>query len=348
MSPRVRRAGGARRSSVLVLAVLALGCGSAGRGLERASASSPEAPTAEVSRTGVVGSGTPPAAASAAEARCLGTPVERGVLADARLDEISGLVVSRREPDVLWAHNDSGEATARFFALATDGTVRAEIEIEGAPHHDWEDVALHTTPDGREVLYFADAGDNGARDGSAAPRGHVEIVSVEPPPLPPGVAAETLHVTSFSVLHFRYPDGPHDCEAAFVDAATGDLYLLSKANEGPHALYRAGAPHEPDTLRTLERLMELLPGDDLGDAITAADADASGGIAIRTYRQAFYFPRLGGATVLDTLRGAPCEIAHLHERQGESIALAENALGFFTVSEGEAQPLHFVPFVACP
>jgi hypothetical protein len=258
------------------------------------------------------------------------------------------MVASLREPGVLWAHNDSGEPSARFFALGLDGVVRAEIEIDGAPHVDWEDVARETTEGGRELLYFADAGDNGARDGSTRPRDHVEVVVVEAPALPPGVSSGTLHVEAFELLAFRYPEGPRDCEAIFVDPIGGDLYFLSKTNEGPHTLHRDAAPHAPGVVRTLETVMTLLPGRDLGDAITGADADARGSIAIRTYRHVHYFPRAPRQTVRDVLGGPPCDVAHLHEHQGEAIAIAADGSGFYTISEGEAETLHFVPLVHCP
>lgn len=323
---------------VVATVAVAFGCGARDARLERAERELP-----------VVPAETPEAAPALANARpCFGVVTDSAVVRDPRLTEISGMVASRREPGVLWAHNDSGETRALFFALDLHGATRAEIEIDGAPHVDWEDVARFTAPDGRELLYFADVGDNGARDGSVPTRDHVEVVVAEPPALPPGVSSSTLHVTTFDLLTFRYPDGPRDSEAIFVDAASGDLYLLSKTNEGPQGLYRDAAPHAPGETRTLERVMELLPGRSLADGITAADSDAAGNVAIRTYREAYYFPGRPAAAVREVLGDAPVEIAHLHEYQGESVAIAVDGTGLFTISEGDAQTLHFVPFVTCP
>ena len=42
-------------------------------------------------------------------------PETVATVADDRLDEISGIIASRRNPHVWWVHNDSGD-TARIFA----------------------------------------------------------------------------------------------------------------------------------------------------------------------------------------------------------------------------------------
>ena len=44
------------------------------------------------------------------------------------LAESSGLAISRRNPGVLWSHNDSGNA-AVLFALDGSGTVRGRVRV---------------------------------------------------------------------------------------------------------------------------------------------------------------------------------------------------------------------------
>ena len=71
--------------------------------------------------------------------------------------ELSGLVASPTQKGVLWAHNDSGDR-ARLFALRTDGSLIASLDVPGAEAVDWEDVAVG--PD--DTLLVGDIGDNGA------------------------------------------------------------------------------------------------------------------------------------------------------------------------------------------
>ena len=78
---------------------------------------------------------------------------------------------------------------------------------------------------------------NAARDGSGTPRTEVFVHRFpEPDAAPSGTIELTATTTPLS-----YAGAPHDCEAIFVDPA-GDLFLLSKHDEGASTLYRAAAP----------------------------------------------------------------------------------------------------------
>jgi hypothetical protein len=76
------------------------------------------------------------------------------------LPEASGIAVSRRVPDRLWAHNDSGQAT--LFALDGRGAVTARVRVTGAAVTDWEAIAVGPCQGG-SCLFVADIGDNGAK-----------------------------------------------------------------------------------------------------------------------------------------------------------------------------------------
>ncbi len=254
---------------------------------------------------------------------------------DPRLTEVSGMVASRRDPGVLFVHNDSGESVARYFALTPEGAVRAEIVVDGAPSFDIEDATIEHV-DGREWIYLGDVGDNAARDGGS-PRDRVEVIRSEIPPLPS--AGETVHVAAFERFSFTYPDTPHDCEALVFDHRTGDLYLLSKVNEGPHAVYRAAAPHVDGSTRVLEHVVDLLPGRSLADSITAADGDEAGRFVIRTYRQVWLVPASeGDAASRWSVR--PLELPPISEFQGEALAFSHDGASLFSMPEGEGETIH--------
>ena len=83
-------------------------------------------------------------------------------MADPRIDESSGVAVSRRDPNVLWTHNDGGVGKKpRLFSIDRAGKTLAVFSIGGTSLHDWEDIAT----DGAGHLYLGDIGN--ARGNSA-------------------------------------------------------------------------------------------------------------------------------------------------------------------------------------
>ena len=90
-----------------------------------------------------LGPGEAVSAQQASSPACLrvvpGKPV--GKLSEEELDEVSGLVASRAQSDLLWVHNDSGDGP-RVFALDLSGRVRLEVTLRGADAVDFEDLAI--------------------------------------------------------------------------------------------------------------------------------------------------------------------------------------------------------------
>jgi len=79
------------------------------------------------------------------------------------IHEASGIAASRKNPGVLWVHNDSGDS-ARLYAVNLEGKLVAVCRIKGARARDWEDIAVGPGPGPRQdYLYIGDIGDNGAK-----------------------------------------------------------------------------------------------------------------------------------------------------------------------------------------
>ena len=64
-----------------------------------------------------------------------------GTLQETAITEASGIAASRKNPGVLWVHNDSGDVN-RVFALTPAGTHLGIYTITGAGAVDWEDLAI--------------------------------------------------------------------------------------------------------------------------------------------------------------------------------------------------------------
>jgi len=208
------------------------------------------------------------------------------------LDEMSGIVKSRRYPDTFWVHNDSGDVP-RIFALRGDGTVimpgflasqfslgeTAEagktlypgVAIDGAANFDWEDISL----DG-DTLYIADLGNNGN-----ARRDLAVYVLPEPNPL----AINRAHVLKRLPVAYpdqaAYPDPAKwhfDCEAVFIHQ--GKLHVVTKHRapgqigtpETGANLYRLDTQHT-DRVNVLRRLDGVR---DLGGWVTGANVSPDG------------------------------------------------------------------------
>ena len=104
-----------------------------------------------------------------------GAPDVVATVSDPELDEISGLVVSRRHAGVLWVHEDSGAGPV-LTALTTDGASLATLTLRDASSVDWEDLAI--APCGEsDCLWVGDFGDNSER------RTDVQLLRVQEPDL---------------------------------------------------------------------------------------------------------------------------------------------------------------------
>jgi len=261
----------------------------------------------------------------------LGCPV--GALAQAmgrvsgdQVLEASGLALSRRQPGVLWTHNDSGD-TARVFALDSTGQVVGEVQIAGANAHDWEDMAVGPGPDGGDALYMGDIGDNGSS------RDDIHVWVVPEPEAIDGTASATG-------IRLHYPDQAHDAEALLVDPLSGDLYIITKIIDGHSLVFRAAAPLGAEM--TLEQVADLaLAGRD-GISVplaTAADVSPDGScVYLRTYGDVVAWERDPATPLHEAFAGTLLSMAAAAEPQGEAIAAAD--FGYWTLSEGKGAMLY--------
>src|ERR1051325_6127651 len=92
-----------------------------------------------------------------------GPKVKQGVINTDQIIEASGLAASRKNTDVLWTHNDSGD-TARIFAISTKAKLLGiyNLKASNVEAIDWEDIAIGPAPTpGEYYIYIGDIGDNG-------------------------------------------------------------------------------------------------------------------------------------------------------------------------------------------
>lgn len=252
------------------------------------------------------------------------TTSTRGRVGDAGLNELSGLVASRREPGLFWAIEDSG-AEPVVSALRENGTPVGSWTVAGAANTDWEDVASGPGPSG-PVLYAADIGDNLEK------RDAVTVYRVAEPAAPAGggttAPADRLELT--------YPDGAHDAEALVVDPRRGTLLIFTKGLPG--SVY-ALSPPLPFGSAGKARLKLVGPAP--LSLATAADVSADGStVALRGYLGYVIWQRRGNEPLTQTVKREPCSPTRaLTDGQGEAIALSKGGSTAWTVAEGERPPI---------
>jgi hypothetical protein len=258
-----------------------------------------------------------------------------GTFRHPRLTESSGVVASRRYPGVLWTLNDS-DNPAEIFATDSSGSDLGSFTVRGAKNEDWEAITAGPCG-GADCLYIADTGDNEEL------RHSVRLYRVPEPAGPlRGGAGFTARAEALEV---RYPDGPHDVEAALV-APDGAVLLVSKGRTRGVRAFRipaSGWSRQAVTATPLGRLPIATGG--LGAMVTDAALAPDGiRVAIRTYLGIFLFHLTPEDTFLPL--GLACDVAGL-ELQGEGIAWLDDDR-FVLTSEGAFGAPGTVTVVRCP
>ncbi|MCH8980718.1 hypothetical protein IH922_01720, partial [candidate division KSB1 bacterium] len=151
-----------------------------------------------------------------------GDRLDLGLINNDSLNEVSGLAASRKNSNVLWTHNDSGDEN-RVFAIDANGKHLGTFLIEGAEARDWEDIAVGPGPiAGKQYLYIGDIGDNLSQfEIKHIYRVMEPEVNCDQPPL-------DATLSGVEAISFQYPDGKRDAETLMVDPLTKDIYIVSK------------------------------------------------------------------------------------------------------------------------
>ena len=265
-----------------------------------------------------------------------------GLITHGSLDEISGLAASHVHEDVLWVINDGGNP-AELFAINRRGKLLARYDVRGARNIDWEDLASFTR-DGKHYLLVADTGDNGGKR-----KDFVLHVFEEPATLAGGELKPAWTIRA------RWPDGPRDCEAVAVDAAAGQVLLVSKkrsppdlfalplsARRGTREARRigrlAGVPQASAELRRNDpKLAKLFP------QVTAADLSPDGRtLAVLTYGSVLFYRREPGQDWREAVAAKP----EAHDvpliPQAEALAWTTGGAGLYATGEFNPAPIFYL------
>ena len=238
-------------------------------------------------------------------------PITTGII-----DEASGIADSYSNPGYLWVNEDSQQPT-ELYLLSHKGKLGKKIFIKNVSNRDWEEVAVSNGPTaGKKFLYIGETGDNLHSYTSYAIYRFAE----------PASTVDT--VDQVDKIAFKYADGPHDCEAFFVEPASKDIYLITK-RDAPSKVYRLAYPQSISGMNTAEHIADL----PYNGVVAAAYSETKKELLIKTYGNIFYYKHSKGQSIADVVAKPQVVLSYQVEPQGEAVCFANDDAGFFTLSE---------------
>jgi hypothetical protein len=215
-----------------------------------------------------------------------------GKIQQPRITESSGVVVSRKNPEIFWTHNDGGGRRQVLYAMRRTGQPLAEFRITGAVLEDWEDIAA----DANGNLLLGDIGNNDAKRTS---------IAVHQLPEPSTNDASGLARVS-RTWTLRYPQTPFDSESLFVWGESG--YLISKVvNDERADIYRFSLTNAAP-FQTLEVVAEVK----IDSPVTGADISQDGNLLGMVAKNGAYVFRING-DVTRAAKGKPFQAKFKHD-----------------------------------
>ncbi|XP_046575903.1 uncharacterized protein LOC124283913 [Haliotis rubra] len=242
------------------------------------------------------------------------------------VDEASGLAASRQHAGVLYTQNDKGDSSRIFAIAAASGKLLATMKIAHIANYDWEDLAVGPCPGSGSCIYIAETGDH-AGDGAKN-----IIYRVKEPAV---IKDQTLDV--LDQLHFRW--GEPDCECVMVDPA-GNTYVVSKVHGGRGLIAKLPSYGWGGT--TVDAgPSQRVPITSTHNDPNGCDISPDGKEMLIKARDAVYYWAVPNGDYVSAVKTAPATLPYHPEPRGESVAWTPNGDGYYTLSEGDDQPLYF-------
>lgn len=272
------------------------------------------------------------------------------------LDEISGIAASRKNINVIWAHNDSDGGT-RIWAFNTQGAHLGIYNLLYANNNDWEDMAIGPGCDpNKDYIYIGDVGNNKGLINQI-----FNIYRVPEPNVSTGQQPINVELNNVDTFPVKYLDSlRHDCETMMVDV-NGDIYLCTRDrwndDHGMMKIYRYPAPQTRDVVYTLQHVASVqLIESSIGkgsnwEMAVGGDISQNGSLVIiRTKpkrrnkavpQRVLLWQREPGTKFWKAFDNPVCLMPSLWEPQGEAICFDTNGQGYYTISEGQHQPIYY-------
>lgn len=264
-------------------------------------------------------------------------PTVVGKIESNNITESSGLALSKCQPNVMWTHNDSGDAEF-IFAMDASGKNLGTFKITGSTNLDWEDIADIKNADGTCSIYIADIGNNGKE------RGQGTIYRVKEPAVTPGDASSSrespLATQPAESLPFTF-DTRNDAETLLVDPASGSIYILTKRKDKPSEIFKLPPRFGGESVQA-EKIGEIEVPAILKGLITGGDISPDGKhVVLCDYVAGYELSLPAGSTNFDDIwKQKPVRIDIGKREGGEAVAYGTDSNSLFSTSEGKHQPIY--------
>jgi hypothetical protein len=251
-------------------------------------------------------------------------------ISDKRIDESSGIAVSRIHKDCLWLHNDSGDRP-RLFLVGRDGMTRATVDVKKADAVDWEDMCSFEI-DGQSWLLIADVGDNERNRDTKRPK--CRLYFIREPQLT--ADQDSANVDVSVEVSVTYQDGPQNCESVAVDTKRREILLLSKSQPLDCRLYRLPLDLVDKKQKAVARSIAAVPV----PLATGMDISPDGRrLAIITMWTGLLVDRQPEESWADAVRHTGTALQLPQRKQGETVCFDQQGTSLFLNSEKKDQPL---------
>lgn len=240
------------------------------------------------------------------------------------LDEVSGMVASRKYPGYAWVHEDSGHDPELILIRLADAKLLCRYKDAGIQNVDWEDIAAYQDKSGKNFLVIGDIGDNQQK------RTNLTLYYLEEPAYHDSMEGSQRDIEfNEQARHFVYPSGAFDAEALFIDPDRGDAYIITK-RESRSRVY--GLPHKEDYSAWDTA---IFCGSFPFNGVTAADVKYNDRVlVIRTYLDIFTWHWEFGSDIRQVMAGIPRKPSYdQSEPQGEAITFSVGDKSYYVLSE---------------
>jgi hypothetical protein len=267
-------------------------------------------------------------------------PVQIATLENQVINESSGIAASRRNKDIFWTHNDSGD-DAFIYAIDRQGKHRGIWRVKGASAQDWEDIAVwKDSKSGKSYIYVGDIGNNSKK------REFLTVYRIPEPAIKPADATTTKQNPAESeaaeAIKLKYPEGNFDAETLMIHPQTGDLYIVTKVMGAAAKVFKLKAPFMQQQEARLVQVAEVQVANTMKGFFTGGDISPDGHrVVLCDYLGAFEFilPDKKGIA-FDEIWQQIAQPVNLGKRkQGEAICYGADGKSLLATSENLPCPL---------
>ena len=244
-------------------------------------------------------------------------PVVISHISDSRVEESSGLAISKDHDDLGYTMNDAGNDPIVYAIKISTGKVVGTTRVGGGDVRDAESIAI----DGDGTMWLADLGDNKEKRDDVALYAFPE----------PGAGDHTVTARRCPVT---YDNGPVDVEALLVNPTTGAKFLASKKKKDNGTLFAL-----PAKLSTSHDNLAADLGRPVPPKVSDGTFTTDGSHVLLRTRDAVH--------VFDPESWDEVKILSVPPvKQGESVAMEPSGTSFVIGSEGRDSPIIRVPYAS--